>query len=342
MGKPIDTTHWNAARAQDAGGAVPEQNRQIAPVGNRIPLSRMSLRRFIVSVDTEEEFDWNAPFNRASNTSSTIVALPEATAWFNAADVKPVYLCDWPVMDNPQSSAIIAALHADKMCEVGAHLHPWVTPPHSEDVTRHNSFTGNLPEALQWEKTLALTKKIADVIGVSPTVFRAGRYGLGPSTHAMLAALGYKFDVSVRPQFDYSDEGGPDFTHHPAWPWRTPEGLIELPLSTVRVGPLRRFTRLPKWRGMSLLSQRVPLTPEGTPLIDAISAIRRLHADGLEVFSLSFHSPTLTPGHTSYVKDATDLAHFWRWWDGVINEFERLRVRPSTHEELYPHLTEGE
>jgi hypothetical protein len=311
---------------------------QIARPTERLYLPPGEARRFIVSVDTEEEFDWSAPFNRASTQTSALDALPDAVKKFKAFGVKLALLCDWPILQNQRSRDLIAEMQLSGACEIGAHLHPWVTPPHDETVSHHNSFAGNLPEELQWQKLVALTNLIVETTKAPPIVFRAGRYGLGTTTHAMLAKLGYQFDVSVRPLFNYSGEGGPDFSAHPAWPWRTPEGLIEIPLSTTRIGLLRDMNNLPQWPGMSLLRQRVPLTPEGTPLRQAIAAIRRLHSDGQEIFSLSFHSPSLATGHTSYVKDKADLAVFWHWWDGVLNEFARLGVKGATHAKLLPLL----
>ncbi len=310
----------------------------IAPPTQRLHLPPGAARRFIVSVDTEEEFDWSAPFNRASTQTSALEALPSAVDRFKRNGVKLALLCDWPILNNERSGNLISEMHVTKACEIGAHLHPWVTPPHDETVSHRNSFTGNLPEELEWRKLVMLTNRIVETTKATPIVFRAGRYGLGQATHAMLAKLGYQFDVSVRPLFDYSSEGGPDFSAHPAWPWKTPEGLIEIPLSTTRIGFLRNTMNLPQWPGMSLFSQRVPLTPEGTPLRQAIAAIRRLHRDGQEIFSLSFHSPTLAPGHTSYVQSEADLSAFWRWWDGVLNEFARLGVIAATHGDILPLL----
>jgi hypothetical protein len=339
MGQVNTNSEWNGP-AVSPDSHVSDRG-LVVPIGDRLPLPPGTQKRFIVSVDTEEEFDWGAPFNRASNTSATIAAMPDVTARFNAAGVKPVFLCDWPVIDNPESGQIMRDLALSGGCEVGTHLHPWVNPPHDEIVSRHNSFTGNLPEHLQWQKLKRVTERIETVIGTRPIVYRAGRYGIGPKTYSMLAALGYKFDVSVRPFFDYRQENGPDFSDYRCWPWRTEEGLISLPLSTVQTGLLRDMRTLPDWwvlRGVAGklgLQRRIPLTPEGTPVDEALAAIDALHRDGLEVFSLSFHSPTVTPGNTAYVKNADDLKAFWAWWDAVLNRFAARGILPTTHAELH-------
>lgn len=312
--------------------------------GARLRTSPGFGRRFIIFVDTEEEFDWNAPFSRASRSTTAIAELPAATHRFNQMDVHPVYLCDYPVVTNADSAPILRDLVQKGACDIGAHLHPWVTPPHDEDVNTRNSFTGNLPTALQFEKLKALTEAQTDLIGTPPRVFRAGRYGLGVETMGQLQALGYRMDVSVRSLFDYSDECGPDYTHCPLWPWRSAEGIVQLPLSSGWTGHLRRFPNLYRSAGLrgplsrSTLLTRVPLTPEGTPIAHAVEAIRAMVSDGLDIFSLSFHSPTLAIGHTPYVQSDADLDAFWHWWDVIIDTFVKLGVTPVRYDELESEL----
>lgn len=288
--------------------------------------------RFALFGDAEEEFDWNAPFRRDATATETIRALPAANVRFRAAGVHPCWMADWPVVDNAESGAILRELVVSGECTVGTQLHPWVSPPFDEEVTRHNSYTCNLPRELQREKLRRLTERIEAVVGTRPTVYRAGRYGIGRHTAAFLAELDYALDVSVRSRFDYRSEGGPDFSRHPQWPWKISPGLYELPLSTAYTGHLNSWPGLygaESIRGTLArtgMLARVPLTPEGVPLADALEAIDVLLGEGHRLFSLSFHTPSLVPGHTPYVRDAADLATFWRWWDGVFDRFSARGV----------------
>jgi hypothetical protein len=299
---------------------------------DRIVLPAGFAPRFAIFADAEEEFDWHGPFRREATSTETIAALPEATQRFIEAGCVPTHLVDWPVIANEASADIMRTLHASGDCEIGTQLHPWVNPPFEEDVTRHNSYLGNLPRALQQAKLHALTEKIESVIGMRPEIYRAGRYGIGEHTAALLEEAGYRLDVSVRSRFDYRDQGGPDFSAHPLWPWRITPQLSELPLTTIFTGPLRRWPTLhgnSRWN--SLLSRggmldRVPLTPEGVPLAAAIAAIDQALEDGHQLFSLSFHTPTLVAGHTPYVRDDADLKLFWGWWSGVFAHFARRGV----------------
>ncbi len=235
----------------------------------------------------------------------------------------------------------------DGRSAIGTQLHPWVNPPFEEEVSPYNSFAGNLPAALEAAKLAVLTHAIASAFGARPLVYRAGRYGIGPDTFAALVRLGYRADTSMRSCYDYSPESGPDFSAIPNHAFRTgPDGqIVELPLTTVFTGALRRggaslhrrLGGLPRGRGIAArlnLLSRIALTPEDMPLHDALEAVRVAVGEGVRLLNFSFHSPSIEPGHTPYVRDAADLAAFWRWWDAIFALLARLDVAPASLAEL--------
>lgn len=308
-----------------------------------INLDRVFGTRFLLFVDTEEEFDWNAPFNRESRSVTALRGMEEGQAFFAASGIRPVYVTDHAVLESEAAVAMMAQWTADEAADIGAHLHPWVNPPHSEQVSQETSFVGNLPEALERAKLFALRDRIHAAFGRAPIAYRAGRYGVGPNSAKILEEAGFRLDSSVRSRFDYSGEHGPDFYGMPLGPyWAGPErSLIELPLSTAFTGLLRGSGQS-LYRAASAMApmraafararllSRVPLTPEGVPVRDAVEAIDALLETGARVLNFSFHSPTLEPGHTPYVRDKQDLADFYGWWDVVLNHLDRRGVRPAT------------
>ncbi|WP_239025898.1 polysaccharide deacetylase family protein [Sphingomonas paeninsulae] len=309
------------------------------PVTARIILPTGFGRRFAIFADAEEEFDWNAPFSRDSVATSAMSALPEANVRLVAAGCVPTHMVDWPIVDTPATATIIRTLVENDQCDVGTQLHPWVNPPFDEDLSGRNSYLGNLPIDLQRAKLFALTERIERAFGVRPTIYRAGRYGIGRHTADLLVEAGYRLDVSIRSLFDYRRQGGPDFSGHPVWPWRVSDTLNELPLTAAFTGRLRRYPSIYNGKIGGLLARtgmigRVPLTPEGVPLTDACEAIRCLLDDGHQLFSLSFHTPSVVPGHTPYVRDAADLRTFWSWWDGVFDLFAKNGVLPIRSTEI--------
>ncbi|MEO6214991.1 MAG: polysaccharide deacetylase family protein [Sphingomonas sp.] len=297
--------------------------------------------RFTVLVDTEEEFDWNAPLERDNHSVSAIAALPETHRRFADRGVPLTYMVDYPIATDPQAVDILRSVTADGVSAIGTQLHPWVNPPFDEALTQANSFAGNLPESLEAAKIDALTETITRSFGTAPRAFRAGRYGIGPATLGLLAARGYRLDSSVRPRYEYLGEGGPDFGAIGAHAYRAGPGgaIIELPLTTVFTGLARRggvglyraLGRIPKGKGVfarAHLLSRVALTPEEMPLAEVLEAIAVAVGEGLRLLNFSFHSPSIAPGHTPYVRDAADLAAFHHWWDRVLGDLERRGVAP--------------
>ena len=298
--------------------------------------------RFWVTIDTEEDFDWEAPFTRTGYRLASVPALAECQGYFERAGVNPIYLVDWPIVADDHAVEILGAAQDAGRCEIGAQLHPWVTPPHDEDVGERNSYTGNLPAALQRAKMTALRDAIRDRFGAQPTVYRAGRYGLGPDSAAMLADLGFRCDTSVRAGFDYRAGHGPDYRDAPLHPWwvRTGQGaVLEMPVTTVFGGLFGGAGRWLYHRTSSNshaalarlgLVERIALTPEGIPAERACKAIDIAIDLRLPVLNFSFHSPSLQPGNTPYVRTTADLDLFYRWWDVVLDHLARRGIEPTT------------
>lgn len=340
------------ARAMAGDMSIGESNRGVRidippPAMAHAPLAQDFGRRFFVVCDTEEEFDWTKPLARENVATETVRALPEGQAMFEANGVAPCYVVDHPIADSDEAVAILRPWLERGTCTIGTQLHTWVNPPFEEELTPRNSFCGNLPPALERAKIVALTERIAERFGKRPDIYRAGRYGIGPNSAAILESLGYRLDVSVRSLFRYHGEGGPDFLDFGLEPfWAGPNGtLLEVPLTAAFIGHLRAFgrtlhrlsQRIP--RGEGILSRtglftRVPLTPEGYGAAEACEAIRVLAGEGTDIFSLSFHSPSLEAGYTPYVRDAADLREFYGWWDAVFAQFVKLGIRPTGLNEI--------
>lgn len=308
--------------------------------------------RFTVFVDTEEEFDWRAPFRHDGWGVSAVAALPAAHRRFGGYGVHSCYLVDYPVATDPAAVDALRGVVDHGHATIGAQLHPWVNPPFDEALTAHSSFAGNLPPALEAAKLDRLTEALTRITGTRPTVYRAGRYGLGPATLGLLAARGYALDSSMRARYDYRAQGGPDYRAIGNDAFHTgPAGrIVELPLTTVFTGRLRRGRqplyegagRVPRGRGVLArlgLLHRVALTPEDMPLADALEAVRVAVGEGVRVLNFAYHSPSLVPGHTPYVRDAADLAAFWRWWDAVLDLLAKLHVQSASSDDILAAAT---
>jgi hypothetical protein len=294
---------------------------------NLAPLPATQQPLLVAVIDTEEEFDWGKPFARSNVGVAHIRHQDRAQAIFGRFGLRPLYAIDYPVAENEQGFAPLREWAQAGTCEIGTHLHPWVNPPFEEHVDNRNSYPGNLPAPLERAKLSRLTDLIEQRFGARPVVYRAGRYGVGANTAATLSALGYQIDTSVVPRTNFSAEDGPDFTRcgiDPYW-IDAHGGLLEIPLTVGWTGalagagaalqPVCRSGWGQKLRLQGILAraglfERIRLTPEGMSVDEMCRLTRALLARGLRIFNFTYHSPSLMPGHTPYVRSEAELQAF--------------------------------
>jgi len=315
--------------------------------------------RLHVVVDTEEEFDWYAPFDRRNTGVTAMAAIDGFQELCDEVGLSPTYVIDYPIASQPAGYAALARYAAEGRATIGAHLHAWVSPPFDEDLVgpanQRHSFQGNLPRALERDKLARLTEVIERNLGVRCTVHKAGRYGFGPNTASILAELGYTTDCSISAGFDWSALEGPDFQHFTSAAFTFGRGLLELPASGGFVGwtplglrrALYRLAARPSLSALRLkgvsarlgLAERILLSPEGYTFEDLARFARAPLAQGERLLTLTLHSPSLVPGHTPYVRTAADrdtlLRVLRRFFEFFLGE---LGGRPTTPAEAHSLL----
>jgi hypothetical protein len=309
----------------------------------------------VVVVDTEAEFDWKSRGPRRAMGVSSVKCQDRAQVIFDRYRVKPTFVLDYPVSSTPESSEFIRELHRAGACEIGAHLQPWDNPPLVELVTDQNSYPGNLPFKLEREKLVRLTHAIEQSIGVRPRIYKAGRYGVGRATARILAELGYEIDVSVMPGTNLTCKFGPDFSHCRASPYwfGTDPALLEIPLSigytglladtgnlayTLTMNERLKALHVPGILARLGLLERITLTPEGISFEEQRRLTRALLRKGHRVFSFTYHSPSLAPGNTPYVRNEADLRAFLQRIEEYLRFFtEEVGGQAATPFEVKAH-----
>jgi glycosyltransferase involved in cell wall biosynthesis len=327
----------------------------------------------IVAIDAEAEFDWSGPFRRTHTGVKNLRQLRLAQDIFDRFGVRPIYLVDYAVAAQRDGYEPLREIVAAGRCEIGAHLQAWETPPFEEELSERNSYNHNLPAWLQKEKLARLTETIIESFGIRPEAYRAGRYGIGEEMAWILAELGYRIDMSVRPGVDLRVLHAPDFRRAPARPYWFGEDrtLLEIPTTSALLGlfgSTEKFgTRLydllsrpdalkahaPGFFARLGLLERVFLSPEGVSFPDMRRLTRVLLSRGHRVFVLSFHSSSLLPGSTKYVSSQNDLGHFLSQIEAFLefflgeaggrtttpSEFRATLMRPETAATVAPALS---
>lgn len=289
----------------------------------------------LVTIDTEED-NWG--YVRQGITVENIQSIPKVQHIFDSYGIRPVYLCNTPVVTDPVSIDILRAIFEQGKCDIGTHLHPWNSPPIKENLTEFNSQLKNLPYELIKAKLDNLTKRIIEEFGIQPIIFRAGRWGLGENVVKVLIELGYKIDTSVTPFTSWESYGnGSDFSSSPFKPYiinldhgiakvaARESNILEVPVSIgfnrtpfsfcssvydiIGKSPLRKI-RLLGFCDRTRLLQKIWLSPEFNTAKEMLSFSKILLNNGINLLNFTFHSPSLKPGLSLFVRSEKELTLF--------------------------------
>lgn len=116
--------------------------------------------KLVVTVDVEED-QWGITPPRSA-TVRNVRRLPILQKLLNEFGIVPTYLLTYPVVTDSDAGAILRPILAAGECEIGAHCHPWTTPPYDEDLNKYNSMLCNLSPALQFAKLQRLHEAFDD------------------------------------------------------------------------------------------------------------------------------------------------------------------------------------
>jgi glycosyltransferase involved in cell wall biosynthesis/peptidoglycan/xylan/chitin deacetylase (PgdA/CDA1 family) len=296
----------------------------------------------IVSIDTEED-NWQP--TRTGITVENIRELPRLDRFFERLGVRATYFTTYHVTQRSWAADILRGLDATGRSEIGAHLHPWNTPPVELPLTPRNTMLVNLPRSLQVRKIGSLTEALTRAVEKRPYAFRAGRWGFGQSTASALLEWGYRVDSSVTPYKSWVEDAGPTHVGAPLEVYRldgrgdtrvpVPGGpLIEVPLSWGYARgswPLQERMHealdRPGLRGLVLMARylhlinQAVLSPEIDSVENMLNLSRRLLRQGVRHLHLSWHSPSMRPGLSPFATTSAEVERVF----SVTEEFiERL------------------
>lgn len=293
------------------------------PAGSARPSVGLS-----ISIDTEED-NWIPSLEGV--TVRNAGELPRLAELFASLGVRATYFVTYQIASTPESAAVIRDLAADGSAEIGAHLHPWNTPP-SCGMEPRISMLRDYPPEFQRLKLERLLEEFDASLGIRPTSFRAGRFGVGRSVIEALVDNAIFVDSSVTPLISWEGDGGPSFLDAPTRMYRldgsgdvpTPNAaglVVEVPVTVgfTRFAPadwprVARLLAAARGRGVRLfgvasrlgLFRRVILSPETHSVDDMLRISRRMIEAGEPYLHMYFHSSSLVPGFSPFVRTEQD------------------------------------
>jgi hypothetical protein len=277
----------------------------------------------ILSIDTEEEWDWSGPFPEQNPDVTNVQELPAFQAYCSDLGIRTTYFLDYAVIDNHESVNTLKEIAKRGDVEYGAHLHPWVNPPFFGVTTESCSHVVNLPIEQVREKLCELTEKITTTFGKKPISFRTGRWGISGDILNLLIEQEYLFDSSIYPHYknEFFDCTGAE--SKPFWPSLqqtdlsdtsgNQRSILEVPVSTgfnrhafhfwnnlheTFTKPPFSFLHVNGILWHSHLLRKLYLSPELCTSEQMISLSKTLLAKGQRIFHLYLHSSSLLDNAT--------------------------------------------
>jgi hypothetical protein len=313
----------------------------------------------IVTIDTECDNQWD-DFLARNIRLENLKEIPKLQALFGKFGIRPCYLITYPVARDRYSLSMFKEFVDASVCEVGAHLHTWTTPPVSDSEIKYRKFLHSLPRNLQREKFDNLHNAIMENLKIEPKSYRGGKYSFDEHLLEMLEERRYLVDTSVTPFNNWSHIGGPDFTSCitvPYFPSRTnvfirgDSPVLEVPVSIDfnRVMPLRLkklILRFPSAFHMQGILRRLGLCKLIwlDPSFQTFSEMKVLTDLILKkgenpCINLMFHSSVLMAGGSPYNRTKEDVASFYERLEAIlfylVNDKGVINLMPKDFAALY-------
>ena len=278
--------------------------------------------KLAVTIDVEEEGLFSGRYESRNVSVNNVAELPRLDSIFREWNITPTLLPTYPVTCHQHHRDLLLKLKQQWNAEIGAHLHPWNTPPFEAQPHPEPVPSELIPRELLDAKLQNLLQSVRQM-GVMPTSFRMGRFNTGPRMFSLLENAGILVDSSVAPMRQYhaghghlaspTDPYFPD-PEEPRRPGRS--RILEAPITILPI-----FPRLGSWLDQAPVPQNLASwfamhlgSLSAQPMWAGLGWLKtaaRLHRHrGGQVLTIYFHSSELMPGGCPQHATSQDVNRF--------------------------------
>ncbi|MGQ8364665.1 WalW protein [Glaciecola sp. 1036] len=320
---------------------------------------------FLLSIDTEEEWDWNGPFPEDQFDTENTQQLPRFQQFCESISVKPTYLVDYAAAKAiPSNGEFVQSVLSNK-AEIGAHLHPWANPPFFGKPDEFTSHVINLPLHQVEEKLDLLIELLTTKFHSHPKSFRTGRWGISGDIMKLLFKKGFEIDSSVYPFYEneyFSCQGAPVKPYWPSFDDVLGAGvqrnLLEIPVSvgfnrasfgiansvynTLDTPAMQKLKANAIMWHTGLL-KKIYMSPEVTDLNNLKLLCDSIIHNGCPIIHMYFHSSSLISDVTGVLKADDPFQVITSRIQGVVEHLSKTHdVKCLTLSEAKTHCSINE
>lgn len=273
----------------------------------------------VITIDVEEEGLFSGSYPRSGAGVANVKELRRLEFIPHEFGFPLTLLTTYPVAQNAAAREVLIAWREEHGAEIGAHLHPWNTPPFLDLPQPEPIPTAQMPPDLLEAKLENLVNRLTETFGEAPRSFRMGRFDWSPGLLELLPRFGLRVDSSMVP-LTFKGEGPQNFLAPPDPFWLDFPGspgprLLEAPVTMVPVWAASvrawyRFAGLfPDHLAEGLLSRfrfvgAAGIHPAWFPQVSMRLAARLHQRRGGRVLTLFLHSSELLPAGSPDFPDA--------------------------------------
>jgi hypothetical protein len=281
--------------------------------------------KLVISIDVEEEGLFSGQYLRTPPGVTNVAELARLEFIPQEFGLPLTLLVSYQVARDPAACRVLREWRERYAAEIGAHLHPWNTPPFADLPEPEPVPSARLPRELLRDKFANLVEEIRTNLDISPDSFRMGRFDAGPQVFGLLPEFELTVDSSVAPLTPKGAQAGYFLASADPFKLEVPgagkPSLLEVPITMVPVvsGTPEALLRVaaglpPAWgrrlRGAFRYVGAAGVQPAWFPLASMQLAARLHRLRGGEVLTMFFHSSELKPGATRLFPTETAARRF--------------------------------
>lgn len=312
---------------------------------------------FIITVDVEADNQWQRPSGMSVENIKFLARFQDLCQKYN---FPPTYFVTHEVASSQDSVDILKKFQKNG-AEIGAHLHPWSTPPFFNSIDfelNHHRFPSELSKEELNSKLKNLTDLITKNFNTKPTSFRAGRWGVNEEVVLALEKNAYLVDSSVTPKINWllvnssEDTHSPDFSEANIYPYfpdynnmliAGESSVLEVPMTILYTGIFSAeknifsnyFVKMPNSFFKKLLNhiffrQKWLRIFHNSKTKDWEAVYKSAVVNNLPVLEFMIHSSELMPGASPYAKTADSVDVIYSKLESMFKFFQEKNLQGET------------